>query len=378
MGTSKSTRRIPQRRGRLAFAVASVSWACLLCACSGSGTGTTNLLDLNNSNPFTGSTDQSASSETLSQEEALLAQAYTQDARNPENVLGYARVLKQKGDKQKALSVLANGLQLSPDEPRIASAYGRLALSLGHVKLADRVLNIAMKTAPSPDWRVLSALGTIAAKRKKYPQAQSHFARGLQIAPNQPTVLNNLALVYALDGKLNEAETLLRQAVAAGGGNARLQRNLGLIVNMRRKGKDAASGTDVVDSAPQVAPVAPMPEPVAVTSATEPIKLNPPVTQIDRSSRKGRRLPTQQVQSVTPVIIEAESDTKSGNTPKSSKQDRHYVPPTRIFENPVLGAKDEKDPLKPVPASVPPNLIRRGTYDDSLSGWNFEIEGEVL
>ena len=52
------------------------------------------------------------------------------------------------------------------------------------------------------------------------------YQRALALAPNQASVLNNLALALAMDGNAEQAETLLKQAVAQGSHEARVSQNL--------------------------------------------------------------------------------------------------------------------------------------------------------
>ena len=95
----------------------------------------------------------------------------------------------------------------------------------------------------APDWRLHSALGTALASRGKQAEAQAQFAKALSLAPDHPSILNNLALSYALDGKTGEAEKLLRRAAAAKAGtdHDRVQQNLALVLGLG--GKFAESQT---------------------------------------------------------------------------------------------------------------------------------------
>ena len=52
-------------------------------------------------------------------------------------------------------------------------------------------------------------------------------------------MLNNLALALAMDGNAEQAETLLKQAVAQGGHEARVSQNLALVLSLQGKYEEA-------------------------------------------------------------------------------------------------------------------------------------------
>jgi Flp pilus assembly protein TadD len=139
--------------------------------------------------------------------------AYAKNPRNPAAALNYARKLEALGDKQQAFAVLQQAASLNAGHRGLLSEYARLALELDPVERAQKLLEEADDPA-SPDWRVISARGTVFAKQGKYREAIPLYQRALALAPNQASVLNNLALALAMDGNAEQAETLLQQAVA--------------------------------------------------------------------------------------------------------------------------------------------------------------------
>jgi hypothetical protein len=53
------------------------------------------------------------------------------------------------------------------------------------------------------------------------------------------SVINNLALSYALDGKADKSEELLRKAVAGGKGDKRVRQNLAMVLGLQGKFEEA-------------------------------------------------------------------------------------------------------------------------------------------
>ncbi len=149
-------------------------------------------------------------------------------AKNPANseaAVAYAKNLKALGNKSEAFKALQQASQANPDSKDVAAELGRLALDLDKVSLAAQMLEFADDPV-RPDWRVVSARGAALAKLGKYKDAVQHLERANLLAPDQISVQNNLALAYAMNGDPVKAETLLRQAVARDGGNAKTKQNL--------------------------------------------------------------------------------------------------------------------------------------------------------
>ena len=103
-----------------------------------------------------------------------------------------------------------------PGDRDVNSEYGRLALEFDQVSLAQKLLRAADDPA-NPDWKVISARGTVLAKQGRYRDAIAFYERALALAPDQASVLNNLALAHAMEGSPEKAEPLLKQAAVAGG-----------------------------------------------------------------------------------------------------------------------------------------------------------------
>ncbi|MCV0370297.1 MULTISPECIES: tetratricopeptide repeat protein [Filomicrobium] len=183
--------------------------------------------------------------------------------------LNYAKNLKAMGRKQQALAVLQQSGMFHADSRELAGEYGRLALDLGQMNVAEKLLAFADDPA-KPDWRVISARGTVLAKQGKYAESIPYFDRALTLKQNHPSLLNNLALAHAMTGDANKAEGLLRQAADAGASEAKIRQNLALVLGLQGKyqestqiaSRDMPADTAAADTAylrklTQLAPVAP-------------------------------------------------------------------------------------------------------------------------
>jgi Flp pilus assembly protein TadD len=166
------------------------------------------------------------------------AKEYAKDPRNLDNVLSYAKNLKAMGQKSQALAILQNASLYHANDKRLASEYGRVALDLDQVSLAKQLLAVADDPV-APDWRVILARGTVLAKEGRYKEAVEFYERARALAPDHPSVLNNLALAYTMSGEPARAEGLLRTAAAAEGANAKVRQNLALVLGLQGKYDEA-------------------------------------------------------------------------------------------------------------------------------------------
>lgn len=163
-----------------------------------------------------------------------------------ENALNYARNLKAAGRKREALAVLQHASTYHAQNREFASEYGRLALELDQVQTAKSVLAFADDPA-KPDWRVISARGAVMAKEGNNKDAIGMFERALVLSNRSPSVVNNLAMAYALDGRPGDGERLLREA-AAKGNSDKVQKNLALVLGLQGKYDEAkVVGAQVLD-----------------------------------------------------------------------------------------------------------------------------------
>jgi Flp pilus assembly protein TadD len=152
-----------------------------------------------------------------------------------------ARSLRTAGKKGEALELLDKTAGADKDIALIGER-GLLALELGKVDKAVDLLGRA-QNPKKPDWRLQSAYGAALSAAGRQKEAQDQFNKALAAAPGQPSILNNLALSYALDGRAAEAEKTLRQA-SASSSDPQARQNLALILGLNGKAGEARAITE--------------------------------------------------------------------------------------------------------------------------------------
>ncbi len=125
--------------------------------------------------------------------------------------LNYARALRGLTQFQQAEAVLEDAAVKSPNDPEILAAYGKALADTGKFKTAGDVL-ARSQNPQNPNWSTLSAQGSVADQLGDHAQAQAYYTTALKIEPDDPGVLTNLGLSYALSGKLPLAESTIRRA----------------------------------------------------------------------------------------------------------------------------------------------------------------------
>lgn len=228
------------RRGvrRFATGAATISLTLVLSGCAQNGELS---LGLGGDQPKTAdiATASAGGSSQLELEKATVywGEQHAKNPRDPKAAVAYARNLKALGRKANALAALQATYMLSPDDKELLSEYGRLALDLGQVSTAEKLL-IRAEDPAKPDWRIISARGTVFAKQGRFKESISFFEKALSLAPEQPSLMNNLAMAYTMDGQASRGEELLRRA-ASGSNDPRVQKNLELVMDLQ--GKSAAA-----------------------------------------------------------------------------------------------------------------------------------------
>jgi Flp pilus assembly protein TadD len=94
-------------------------------------------------------------------------------------------------------------------------------------------------TPDQPDWRILSVQGLVLDQMGRHQEARRHYIAALKIVPDEPTVMSNLGLSYALSKNLREAEDTLRRANAYASREPRVRQNLALVIGLQGRFNEA-------------------------------------------------------------------------------------------------------------------------------------------
>lgn len=167
-----------------------------------------------------------------------MAERYNANPDDRTTALNYATALRRLTMHAQAVAVLQRMAAKHPQDMEILGAYGKALADAGRLQEAQQVLARA-HTPDRPNWSILSAQGSVADQLGDHAGAQAYYNTALKIVPNQPQVLSNLGLSYALEHKLPQAEQTLRLAAHQPGADSRVRQNLALVLGVEGKYADA-------------------------------------------------------------------------------------------------------------------------------------------
>lgn len=167
-----------------------------------------------------------------------LGERFRANPRDPDVAIRYAQALRATGQRTQAAAVLETAALHNPEHRPLLGAFGRALADAGSYKQALGVLERA-HSPDQPDWRVLSVQGAVLDQMGRHEEAQRYYASALRIVPEEPSVLSNLGLSYALAKDLKRAEETLRRAADRGSGDKRVRQNLALVVGLQGRFQEA-------------------------------------------------------------------------------------------------------------------------------------------
>lgn len=165
-------------------------------------------------------------------------QRYQANQSDSQAAMRYAQALRAIGQRAQATAVLEQATINNPHDQPLLGAYGRALADNGNYGQALEVLNRA-HSPDRPDWRILSVQGAALDQLGRHGEAQRYYASALRLVPDEPSVLSNLGLSYALSKNLPQAETTLRKAAQQRPSDSKIRQNLALVVGLQGRFAEA-------------------------------------------------------------------------------------------------------------------------------------------
>lgn len=165
---------------------------------------------------------------------------YRANPRDAAAALQYGQLLRANGQRQQAVAVLEQATLANPGNKPLLGAYGRALADNGNFQLAFDTLSRSHSPS-NPDWRTLSVQGTTLDQLGKHDEARRYYMTALKIVPEEPSVLSNLGMSYVLSKDLPNAESVLRRAYQRGASDPRVRQNLALVIGLQGRFDEAES-----------------------------------------------------------------------------------------------------------------------------------------
>jgi Flp pilus assembly protein TadD len=149
-----------------------------------------------------------------------------------------AQAMRELGRYTEAADMAQRVLMVQPNNVEAMLEVGR-----GHIARGQAFYGIAMlekaRDAQPGDWRAWSLLGTAYEQVRRSPDAQAAWAQALAISPENPDVLTNMAMAAMTRGDIAGAEPLLRRAAAQPGASLKVRLNLAMALGLNGKMDEA-------------------------------------------------------------------------------------------------------------------------------------------
>jgi Flp pilus assembly protein TadD len=220
-------RQLPQHNRYLRFVASTAASAALVLALCGCQT--------DNASDITGSlgdkTEANRAAEPRREVDSY-RDRFRANPKDPAAALQYGTALRATGQRSQAVAVLEQATIAHPSDKALLAAYGRALEDNGNFQQAFDVLSRA-HSPDDPDWRILSAQGAALDQLGKYEEARQYYASALKIVPDAPSVLSNLGLSYLLSKDLPKAEEILRRAAARAETDTRVRLNLAVAIGLQ-------------------------------------------------------------------------------------------------------------------------------------------------
>jgi Flp pilus assembly protein TadD len=183
-------------------------------------------------------TSASSSSSELQNAIGYWGERYKSNPSSAETSYAYARALLAADQRAQAVAVLQRAVLANPYDLNLKGALGNALAANGQY---DEALNVFQQahTPDRPNWRVLSAQGAVLDQMGRPQDARKYYQTALRLSPDEPSILSNLALSYALTGDIATAEKTLEKAAQNPRADARVRQNLALIVGLQGRYSDS-------------------------------------------------------------------------------------------------------------------------------------------
>ena len=204
-----------------------------------------------------------------------------------EAAIKLAAAVRKLGNPSRAVEITQTSRAIHPRDPYLLAEHAAGLIADERALDAVPVLDSGLRLTPQYA-RLWSLKGAALDQLEDYGAARQHYARALQITPEDPNILANLGLSHALAGDPATAEQWLRRAAAQPGAGAGVRQNLALVLQLQGKTEDSqrharaarqSRGDQMLPRAQPVPAFSPRPAPGAQATPARRAAPQPPAQQ---------------------------------------------------------------------------------------------------
>jgi len=196
--------------------------------------------DLNTANYTPRSAQERAAilTQDLFAQAAFWSREYDLNPADLEAAVNLANTLRRLDNPYKAIEVAQTTRALYPRNVELmielAAAYIASNKPNQALPIIDNALGQRQDIA-----RLWSLKGAVLDQFEQFDQARQHYSKALSLAPNDPGIIGNVGLSYALEGDPKTAEIWLRRAASMPGASPSVRQNLSLVLGLQNKFDEA-------------------------------------------------------------------------------------------------------------------------------------------
>lgn len=168
--------------------------------------------------------------------------------------LNYAQLLRKTGDAKKAITVLTpyvktrrgNWLKKNVD-PVMLNEYAASSIEVGNFSTAEKLLNRVLEDKKAAKFHAdaYSLLGVSLDAQGQHKAAEQSYRKSLEkLKGDQTSVMNNLGLSLASQGKFDESLKILNQALVMAPGKQEIAQNIRIVNDLKKTPKSAEELAD--------------------------------------------------------------------------------------------------------------------------------------
>lgn len=208
-------------------------------ACATTGEGTTAAATVDTSGAPPGARVDRRAREAVGREDMLTQMAYWAGEyqtfpNDLEAAQKFAEALRRGGRADRAAQIAGEALNRFPGDQPLMTTYALAQLAANKPREALRPLAI-LAQADAQNWRARSALGAALDQLGRFGEARRAYAEALALQPHDPGILTNMGVSHLMEGDPEEAEPILRLAVAQPNAPAQARQNLAIALALQGK-----------------------------------------------------------------------------------------------------------------------------------------------
>jgi Flp pilus assembly protein TadD len=197
-----------------------------------------NQVSVNQYMPATREMRDNIETQELFAQAAFWSHEYDLNPTDLEATLKLAATVRKLGNPGRAVEITQTSRTIHPRDPYLLAEHAAGLIADQRALDAIPVLDQGLRVTQSYG-RLWSLKGAALDQIEEYDAARQNYNRALQITPNDPNVLTNLGLSYALSGDLRSAETWLRRAAAMPGSGGSARENLAMVLQLQGRTDEA-------------------------------------------------------------------------------------------------------------------------------------------